>query len=225
MFMFKRLKRLKRLKKILTKITLTSLLIASSLTNVGESQVTVQTQGLPARFIATFPGTGVESSAVLGEILKTVTKSGGTVTFLGQADDETPVTITLDREIFEPSSTSSLVTPTEQMFEDGRVTFWNGEVYSIARTLEHAAVPTLDIQWSDYADTTFNGTVDSTNDLIGICTSTTSDHFYYVRDQLHGWYECVRVGLLNYSLVNQNPTSYGSQTAQVIGRFAKRTRC
>ena len=180
----------------------------------------VATQGLPARFIATFPGTGVESSAILGEVIRTATKGTGTITLAGQIDHETPVTVTINREIFIPSPITGLITPDVGMFEAGRITYWNGSVYSAARTLEHEAVLDGNIEWSDYVDANFDGVVESRLDLAGLCNAAASDHYRYVRDQLHGWYRCARIGLLNYTFVNGNPTSYGVHTAQVIGLFA-----
>lgn len=190
-----------------------------ALTIAAQAPAQVQTQGLPARFIATFPGTGVESSAVLGQIIRTVTKSGGTVTFTGQAEDESPATFTLDREIFVPSPTTALVSPTAAMFEAGRVTFWNGNVYRVARNVDHEATG-LVVTWTPYADDLFLGTVDSFFD-VPACTAVNVGYFYFIRGQLRGFYECVRIGTTSaHNWEASAPTNYGLQTAQYIGRFA-----
>ena len=72
------------------------LLFALMLAAATSASAQVQTQGLPARFIAAFPGTGVEATAILGEFCKTAAEVGDTITLVCQNDSETEYTVEFD---------------------------------------------------------------------------------------------------------------------------------
>ena len=70
---------------------------------------TVPTQGLPARFIAAFPGAGVETSAILGAFVKSITPDGVATV---QLADETETTVTLTASGGGATITSGTADPT-----------------------------------------------------------------------------------------------------------------
>ena len=178
-------------------------------------------QGPPIRRtgFANYPaelGAGWHQTGFLGTYLKSISKTADAVTVAGQDSSSDPLTFTLDREIFVPSPTTGLIDVTEQMFEDGRVTYWNGEVYGARRNVEHEASG-LNVDWSDYAATDFDGTVESLSDLPS-CSAVRVDRYQFVRDQIQGFRRCYQVGVNTYLWQPHSPTA--TSAGRWIGRFA-----
>ena len=161
-------------------------------------------------------GAGWHQTGFLGTYLKSISKTADAVTVAGQDSSSDPVTFTLNREIFVPSPTAGLIDVTAQMFEAGRVTYWNGEVYGARRNVEHEASG-LNVDWSDYAATDFDGTVESLSDLPS-CASGIVDRYRFVRDQIQGFQRCYRVGVNTYLWQPHSPTA--TAAGRWIGRFA-----
>ena len=186
-------------------------------------QAQVTTHRLYQRYISGISGqAGIATEAILGKIIREAVADSLSIRIVGQTAAGAATTITMSKEIFVPSPVDRLVTCTEAMFDSGRVTYWNGDVYGAARNVEHAASG-LSVLWSDYADVNFLGTVDcryGCSDAIPSASATNAGKFYYIRDDFRGFFVSNRIGISTYVWEAGAPTSYGSLTTRYIGRFS-----
>ena len=143
---------------------------------------------------------GVEVDDLIGNRLNTATQTPGNIIVVGKNAADADVSIQLNRNIFVASPQDDLIECTEAYFDEGRVTFWNGKVYSAARVVDVNAVGRA-VDWEDLPiQGNFRGTVDTRSDL-PTASAATNGQYYFVRDQIDPWFRTQQIALNHYSWV------------------------
>ena len=169
------------------------------------------THGLYNRYVKGSASGGIDVNALLGALLNSVSAPAAGPIFMGKDADEHDVTINLDRHTFVASPQDDLIECIQAYFDEGRVTFWNGSVYSAARAVDQAAVGRI-VDWVDLPiQGNYRGAV-ATRLALPNATAATNGQYYFVRDEIDPWYRSQQIGINHYSWLPYHLNLY-------IGRF------